>query len=435
MKLAIVGTGYVGLVAGVGFAESGNDVICVDKMEDKVRSLSEGKVTIHEPGVGSLLQRNLAEGRLSFTTDLEYAVRNSYVVFIAVGTPPGEDGSADLSHVLDVAEGIGRYMDGYRIIVSKSTVPVGTSEKVRAKVESMSSHPFDVVSNPEFLKEGAALGDFMKPDRIVVGTRSERAREVLKELYSPFLRTMNPILFMDERSAEMTKYACNAMLAARISFINEIANLCDLVGADVHMVRMGMGTDPRIGNKFLFPGIGYGGSCFPKDVAALMRTGHEHGYPLRVLEAVHAVNRDQRKLMARKCVLHFGGRLDGKVIAMWGLAFKANTDDMREAPATVIIRELLDHGARVVGFDPAAMESAQEIFGETITYAQNAYAAVEGADGLIVSTEWNEFRTPDFPRIRRMMRGNVLFDGRNLYSPERIKEYGFRYYSIGRGVC
>ncbi len=434
MKLAIVGTGYVGLVAGVGFAESGNDVICVDKLPEKVRSLSEGRVTIHEPGVEALLQRNLAEGRLSFTTDLEHAVRNSYVIFIAVGTPPGEDGSADLSHVLDVAEGIGRYMDGYRVVVSKSTVPVGTSEKIRAKIESLTSHPFDVVSNPEFLKEGAALGDFMKPDRIVVGTRSERAREVLKELYSPFLRTMNPLLFMDERSAEMTKYACNAMLAARISFVNEIANLCDLVGADVHMVRMGMGTDPRIGNKFLFPGIGYGGSCFPKDVAALMKTGQEHGYPLRVLEAVHSVNDSQRKLMARKCILHFGGRLHGITIAVWGLAFKANTDDMREAPAAVIIRELLDHGARVVAFDPAAMSSAREIFGDTIGYAQTAYQAVEGADGLIVATEWNEFRTPDFPRMRRLMAGNVLFDGRNLYSPERMKEYGFRYYSIGRGV-
>ncbi len=434
MKLAVIGSGYVGLVAGVGFAESGNDVICVDKMAEKVEMLKRGEVPIYEPGLEKLLKRNLAEQRLTFTTDLAGAVREAYVIFIAVGTPPGEDGSADLSHVLGVAEEIGRAMDGYRVVVTKSTVPVGTSARVRAKIESISSHPFDVVSNPEFLKEGAALSDFMKPDRIVIGTRSERAREVLKELYAPFVRTMNPILFMDERSAEMTKYACNAMLATRISFMNDVANLCDLVGADVHLVRMGMGTDPRIGNKFLFPGLGYGGSCFPKDVQALMRTAVEHGYRLRVLDSVHDVNEDQKQLMVRKCLAHFGGHMDGKKVAVWGLAFKPNTDDMREAPAVEVIRELLRHGASVTAFDPAAIETARELFGDAIGYTETAYQALEGADALIVVTEWTEFRTPDFPRMRRIMRGNVVFDGRNLYNPDKMKEHGFRLYTVGRGV-
>ncbi len=434
MKLAVVGTGYVGLVAGVGFAESGNDVVCVDKDGAKIELLQNGGVPIYEPGLEKLLKRNLAEQRLTFTTDLAEAVREAYVIFIAVGTPPGEDGSADLSHVLTVAEQIGRSMDGYKVIVTKSTVPVGTCAKVRATIESITAHPFDVCSNPEFLKEGAALNDFMKPDRIVIGTRSERAREVLKELYAPFVRTMNPILFMDERSAEMTKYACNAMLATRISFMNDVANLCDLVGADIHLVRMGMGTDPRIGNKFLFPGLGYGGSCFPKDVQALMRTARDYGHRLRVLDAVHAVNEDQKQLMFNKCMAHFGGQIEGKTIAIWGLAFKPNTDDMREAPAAVIIRELLANGARVVAFDPAATETARELFQDTVTFSDSAYGALEGADALIVATEWNEFRTPDFPRMRRIMNGNVVFDGRNLYSPDRMKEHGFRLYTVGRGV-
>ena len=434
MKLAVIGTGYVGLVAGVGFAESGNNVICVDKVESKIEKLRRGEIPIFEPGLDKLLKRNTAEGRLTFTTDIEQAVRNSYVIFVAVGTPPGEDGSADLSHVLTVAEEIGRSMDGYRVIITKSTVPVGTCARVRARIESITAHPFDVVSNPEFLKEGAALADFMKPDRIVIGTRSERAREVLRELYAPFVRTMNPILFMDERSAEMTKYACNAMLATRISFMNDVANLCDLVGADVHMVRMGMGTDPRIGNKFLFPGAGYGGSCFPKDVRALMQTASENGYELRVLNSVHQVNEDQKHLMVSKCLAHFGGHVEGKNLAVWGLAFKPNTDDMRDAPAVEIIRELQSHGARISAFDPAAMESAREVFGDAVTYADSAFAALEQADALIVVTEWNEFRTPDFPRMRRIMRGNVIFDGRNLYDPERMKKHGFRLYTVGRGV-
>jgi len=434
MKLAVIGTGYVGLIAGVGFAESGNDVVCVDKLEEKVKTLRAGNVPIYEPGVEPLLKRNVAEGRLTFSTDLSAAVNASHVVFIAVGTPPEEDGSADLSHVLAVADAIGRSMDGYKVVVIKSTVPVGTNEKVRATIQSITEHPFDVVSNPEFLKEGSALSDFMKPDRILVGTRSERAQEVLRELYSPFVRTMNPILFMDERSAEMTKYACNAMLATRISFMNDVANLCDLVGADINMVRMGMGTDPRIGSKFLFPGVGYGGSCFPKDVRALLRTAQESGYGLRVLEAVHAVNEDQKRLLARKCVAHFGGRLDGRIVALWGLAFKPNTDDMREAPAAVMIRLLQEHGASVVTYDPAAMGTARTVFGDTIRYGETAYHALEGADALIVATEWQEFRTPDFPRMKRVMKGDVIFDGRNLYNPARMNEYGFRLYTVGRGV-
>lgn len=434
MKLAVIGTGYVGLVAGVGFSESGNDVICVDKIPEKVEMLKRGEVPIFEPGVDSVLQRNLDKGRISFTTNLQHAVRESYVIFVAVGTPPGEDGSADLSHVLDVAAEIGKAMDGYRVVILKSTVPVGTNEKVRAALQSHTAHPFDVVSNPEFLKEGAALSDFMKPDRIVIGTRSERAREVLRELYAPYVRTMNPILFMDERSAEMTKYACNAMLATRISFMNDVANLCDLVGADVSLVRMGMGTDPRIGNKFLFPGVGYGGSCFPKDVTALLETAREHGYGLRVLDSVHQVNEDQKLLLVRKCLTHFGGDLNGKKMAIWGLSFKPNTDDMREAPSVRIITDLLDHGAKVTVFDPVAENSARAIFGETISFASSAYDAVDGADGLMVVTEWNEFRTPDFPRIGRLMRGNVIFDGRNLYDPLRMRDYGFRLHTVGRGA-
>jgi len=434
MKLAVVGTGYVGLVAGVGFSESGNDVICVDIDKEKVERLRQGEIPIFEPGVEKLLARNLAEGRLTFTTDVVDAVRKSYVIFIAVGTPPGEDGSADLSHVLTVADSIGKAMDGYRVIVLKSTVPVGTSEKVKAAIHSQTSHPYDVVSNPEFLKEGAALSDFMKPDRIVVGTTSERAREVLRELYQPFVRTMNPILFMDERSAEMTKYACNAMLATRISFMNDIANLCDVVGADVHLVRMGMGTDPRIGNKFLFPGLGYGGSCFPKDVKAVLRTARGYGYELRVLAAVHSVNEDQKRLMARKCLAHFGGHVEGKLIAVWGLSFKPNTDDVREAPSIVMISELLEHGAELAVFDPAAMAAVREIFGDRIAYAASAYGALEGADALVICTEWNEFRNPDFPRMRRLMKGNVVFDGRNLYDPQRMQKHDFRLYTVGRGV-
>lgn len=435
MKLAVIGSGYVGLVAGVGFSESGNDVVCVDRDVGKIEMLQRGEIPIYEPGLEKLLKRNVAEQRLTFSTDLDEAVREAYVIFIAVGTPPGEDGSADLTHVIEVSEQIGQAMNGYKVIVTKSTVPVGTCARVQASIESRTSHPFDLCSNPEFLKEGAALSDFMKPDRIVIGTRSERAREVLKELYAPFVRTMNPILFMDERSAEMTKYACNAMLATRISFMNDIANLCDLVGADIHLVRMGMGTDPRIGNKFLFPGLGYGGSCFPKDVKALSQTAMEHGHRLRVMDAVHAVNEDQKHLMFRKCMAHFGGQIDGKKVAIWGLAFKPNTDDMREAPAAIIIGELLEHGAKVVAFDPAAMGTAREIFGDAVTFSETAYGALEGADALIVATEWNEFRTPDFPRMRRIMAGNVVFDGRNLYSPERMKEHGFRLYTVGRGVA
>jgi UDPglucose 6-dehydrogenase len=434
MKLAVIGTGYVGLVAGVGFADSGNDVICVDMDQSKIDLLNRGEVPIYEPGLDTRLARNREDGRLTFSTDTAAAVRDAEVIFIAVGTPPGEDGSADLSYVLAVARDVAQAMDGYRVVVNKSTVPVGTAEKVRAAIEALTDHPVDVVSNPEFLKEGAAISDFMKPDRVVIGCASERARKVMGELYAPFVRTGNPIIFMDNRSAEMTKYAANAMLATRISFMNEVANLCDLAGADVNKVRLGMGTDPRIGNKFLFPGVGYGGSCFPKDVQAMMRTATEHDFTLEVLNAVHAVNEHQKGLLARKAVEQFGEDLSGLVFAMWGLAFKPNTDDMREAPALVLVRELVSRGARVVAYDPVAMPTAKGLLAEGIEYRENPYDTLEGADALLVVTEWNRFRNPDFERIRQALKQPVIFDGRNLYEPERMRELGFTHYTIGRGT-
>jgi UDPglucose 6-dehydrogenase len=439
MKLAMVGTGYVGLVAGTCFAETGNDVVCVDVDAERVARLQEGKVPIYEPGLEEMLTRNSREGRLSFTTDLAEAVRRSLIVFIAVGTPSDEDGSSDLRYVLEAAKGVAEAMDGYRIIVNKSTVPVGTADKVRDVVLRHTRHEFNVVSNPEFLKEGAAIEDFMKPDRVIIGHDDVRVAEIMKELYAPFTRTGAPILVMDNRSAEMTKYAANCMLATRISFMNEIANLCERVGADVHWVRQGIGLDRRIGPTFLFPGVGYGGSCFPKDVRALLQMARESGCELEVVAAVHRVNEKQKTRLIEKIVDHFApnmepspGLLKGKVFAVWGLSFKPRTDDMREAPSVPVIERLLELGGEVQAYDPAAMEQARRIFGERIRYSPNNYAALEGADALVLLTEWNMFRNPDFPRMAKLMRQPVIFDGRNQYNPRELKDLGFTYYCIGR---
>jgi UDPglucose 6-dehydrogenase len=447
MNICVIGTGYVGLVAGTCLAESGNDVICVDIDEKKIERLNGGEVPIYEPGLEELIKRNREDGRLRFTTDLSMAVRESLICFIAVGTPPGEDGSADLNYVLDAARGIGRAMDGYRVIVDKSTVPVGTAEKVRDVVRKELQlrgvdHEFDVVSNPEFLKEGAAIDDFMKPDRVVIGADNGKAAEIMEELYSPFVRTGKPILIMDVKSAEMTKYAANAMLATKISFINEIANLCELVGADVASVRRGIGSDSRIGFEFLFPGVGYGGSCFPKDVQAIIRTASEFGYEIRILRAVEEVNKGQKSVLVDKILRHFqpavGSRqsankpLEGKTIGVWGLSFKPRTDDMREAPSITIIDRLLEAGARVKAHDPEAMDEARKVFGDRIEYMRDNYEVVRGADALAVVTEWNEFRRPNFERMKSLMKTPVIFDGRNIYEPKEMKEYGFTYYGIGR---
>ena len=431
MRIAVVGTGYVGLVAGACFAESGNDVVCVDNNQTKVRLLRRGKVPIYEPGLEELVHRNRAEKRLTFTTTLAKAVRDSSVIFIAVGTPQGEDGSADLKYVLEVARQIARAMNGYKVIVDKSTVPVGTSERVREVVRRETTHPFSVVSNPEFLKQGAAIDDFLKPDRVVIGAEDPRAQELMLELYEPFTRTGAPIMMMDCASAELTKYAANAMLATRISFMNEVANVCELVGADVDHVRRAMGADKRIGNSFLFPGVGYGGSCFPKDVQAMKRFAADKDYAFRILDAVEEVNTFQKTKLAAQMKKHFGS-LKGKTIGLWGLAFKPRTDDMREAPAIPLVEALLSAGASVQAFDPEAMRIAKGIFGSKITYASNAYDAVKGADALAIVTEWNEFRRPDFARIRSLMRSPVVFDGRNLFAPPQMKQNGFTYYSIGR---
>jgi len=432
MRLAVIGTGYVGLVSGCGFAEMGNDVVCVDIDADKVRRLSRGEMTIHEPGLETMLQKNLNEGRLTFTTDLDAAVRHGQVLFIAVGTPPGEDGSADLSHVLTVARGIAAAMNGPRLVVVKSTVPVGSCDRVRDVIAGIAKHPFSVLSNPEFLKEGAAVDDFMYPDRIVIGTDSEEARQVMRELYAPFVRTGGPIIFTTVRSSEMIKYAANAMLATRISFMNEIANLCEAVGADVNHVRQGIGSDPRIGPKFLFPGVGYGGSCFPKDVRALIRTAEGHGVPLEILKSVEAVNTRQKRRLVEKIDRHFAGDLRGRTIAVWGLAFKAKTDDMREAPSLVIIQALVAAGAQVRAFDPVAARTARPLLPPSVVICENNYEALEGADALAVVTEWNEFRNPDFERMAGLMRTPVIFDGRNLFDPDRLRSLGFTLYSMGR---
>jgi UDPglucose 6-dehydrogenase len=431
MRVAVVGAGYVGLVAGACFAESGNDVVCIDNNHAKVRLLRRGKVPIYEPGLEELVRRNRAEGRLTFTTTLARAVRDSAVVFIAVGTPQGEDGSTDLKHVLDVAREIARAMNGYKVIVDKSTVPVGTSERVREVVRRETTHPFSVVSNPEFLKQGAAIDDFMKPDRVVVGAEDPRAQALMLELYEPFTRTGAPIMMMDCASAELSKYAVNAMLATRISFMNEVANVCELVGADVDQVRRAIGADKRIGPSFLFPGVGFGGSCFPTDIQAMRRFAADKDYDFKILDAVEEVNKLQMTKLLAMMRKHFGS-LKGKTVAVWGLAFKPRTDDMREAPAIPLIESLLSAGVSVQAFDPEAIRVAKGIFGSRITYAASGYDAVKGADALAIVTEWNEFRRPDFGRVRSLMRSPVVFDGRNLFAPIHMKQNGFIYYSIGR---
>lgn len=432
MKLCVIGTGYVGLVDGACFAESGNEVICVDVDEKKINSLNQGQIPIFEPGLDILVHKHAKKGRLKFTTDIRSAVENSDLCFISVGTPPGEDGSADLKYVRAAAESIAKNMNGYKVIVDKSTVPVGTADIVKDIVGKITKHPFDVVSNPEFLKEGAAISDFLKPDRIVVGAESERAFKLMEELYAPFTRTGAPLIKMNTRSAEMTKYAANAMLATKISFMNDIANLCELVGADVDLVRKGIGSDSRIGSKFLFPGVGYGGSCFPKDVKAIVKTGKEYGYDLEVLKAVEKVNENQKKVLVKKIDKFYKNDLKGKTFAVWGLAFKPQTDDMREAPSVVIINELLAQGAKIKASDPEALKETKKILGDKIEYFEDNYAALDGADALIVVTEWNEFREPDYARIKKALKQPIIFDGRNIYSIPKMKELGFTYFSIGR---
>ncbi len=432
MKLSVIGTGYVGLVVGTCLAETGNDVICVDVDEQKLDLLRSGTSPIYEPGLTDLLRKNLHEQRLQFTSDLAHAVRNSEAIFLALPTPPMEDGSADLQHVLDVARGIGKCIDGYKVIVSKSTVPVGTAEKVREVIASETSHEFDVVSNPEFLKEGAAVNDFMKPDRIVIGTGSPRALALMQDISAPFVRTGNPVIVMDERTAELTKYAANAFLATKVSFMNEMANVCEKVGADIDALRKGMGSDPRIGPQFLFAGLGYGGSCFPKDVRALLHLSTENGHRLRMLASVDEVNMEQRERFFAKIVAHFGGSIKGKTITLWGLSFKPNTDDMRDAPSITIIERLLGGGATVFAHDPVALEEARRRLGTKVVFFENNYEAVTGADALVVATEWNEFRRPDFDRMRKLMKTPVVFDGRNIYNPARLIEKGFVYYGVGR---
>jgi len=433
MHVAVIGSGYVGLVAGACLAETGNDVTCVDVDADKIARLQRNEVPIYEPGLEPMVKRNQEEGRLTFTTDIAAAVRSSRVIFIAVGTPPGEDGSADLKHVLAVARAVGRNMNEPKIVVTKSTVPVGTAEKVRAAVKAETDIPFAVCSNPEFLKEGAAIEDFMKPDRVVVGVDNDEAREVMGELYAPFTRQGgNRVLFMDIASAEVTKYAANAMLATRISFMNQIALFCELVGADVNNVRLGIGSDQRIGRAFLYPGPGYGGSCFPKDVKALIRTSDELGLSLDVLKAVEEVNECQKRVVLQKTLRYLGQDLSGKIVGLWGLAFKAETDDMRESPTIPLIDGLLAAGARVQTHDPKATDSARVIFGDRVMYAADPYSAAHGADALIVMTEWLVYRNPDFERVRKLVRRPLLIDGRNLYDPERMASLGFEYHGIGR---
>ena len=433
MHVAVIGTGYVGLVVGAGLAESGNDVVCADISADKIARLTAGEIPIYEPGLEPLVQRNVSAGRLTFTTDVGHAVRASEIIFIAVGTPPGEDGSADLKHVLAVATTIGENMNGEKVVITKSTVPVGTARMVREAIERSAKFPVHVCSNPEFLKEGAAVDDFMKPDRIVIGVDSDYAREKLAELYDPFVRTGNPIIFMDIASAEITKYAANAMLATRISFMNMVARLCAEVGADIHLVRKGIGSDARIGPAFLFAGIGYGGSCFPKDVQALIRTMHSQGVDAGILEAVERVNADQKRLILESIVERYGEDLTGRTFAVWGLAFKPETDDMREAPSLTVVTGLTQRGATVRAHDPVAMEVARDHhFGDSIEYVDTNYGALEDADALVILTEWQPYRHPDFERIAAALKEPVVFDGRNLYDPRRMAEKGIEYHSIGR---
>lgn len=434
MKIAVVGTGYVGLVTGTCFAETGNDVTCIDINPKKIEMLKQGQLPIYEPDLDTYFERNKKEGRLKFTTSLEEGIEGAKVIFLALPTPPGEDGSADLKYILQVADQLGPILKQYTVVVNKSTVPVGTADKVNAAIAKNAKVEYSVVSNPEFLKEGVAVEDFMKPERVVIGTSSEKAKEVMDKLYEPFVRQGNPVIFMDERSAEVTKYAANAFLATKISFMNEIANLCELVGADVDNVRKGIGTDSRIGKRFLFPGLGYGGSCFPKDVQALYFTAGQNNYDFRILDAVMKVNYDQRKGFFQKILQKYAGQLKGKKVALWGLAFKPNTDDIREAPALYLIEELLKQGASVSAYDPEAMNNVKEIFGEQVTFVEDYYDALKDADFLVIATEWNIFRSPDFDRISSLLKEKVIFDGRNLYHNDQMKELGFYYNSVGRSV-
>jgi UDPglucose 6-dehydrogenase len=432
MKIAVVGTGYVGLVTGTCFAETGNHVICVDIDQRKVEKLSNGQITIYEPGLEKIFLRNLKEKRLAFTTSLEEGIKEAEVIFLALPTPPGEDGSADLKYILGVADDLGKIMKDYKVVIDKSTVPVGTADKVHAAIAKHATVEFDVVSNPEFLREGVAVDDFMKPDRVVIGTSSERAKKIMNDLYAPFVRQGNPIIFMDEKSAELTKYAANSFLATKITFMNEIARLCELLGADVDMVRRGIGSDERIGRRFLFPGIGYGGSCFPKDVQALVKSANEVKYDFRILNSVMEVNEAQKLHLMPAIESYFKGDLKGKKFALWGLAFKPNTDDIREAPALYIIDALLAAGASVAAFDPEAMSNVKGVVGDKITYTESQYDALADADALIIATEWSEFRTPDFDRISQSLKNKAIFDGRNLFDLKQMEELGYYYVSIGR---
>ena len=432
MKIAVVGTGYVGLVTGTCFAETGNQVTCVDINQEKVQQMQAGNIPIYEPGLDDLFQRNTQEGRLHFTTSLKEGIEGAKVIFLALPTPPGADGSADLKYILQVANDLGPILSDYTVIIDKSTVPVGTSDKVRAAIAKNATVEFDVVSNPEFLREGVAVEDFMKPDRVVIGTQSDRAKDLMSRLYAPLVRQGNPIIFMDERSAELTKYAANAFLATKITFMNEIANLCELVGANVDEVRKGIGTDSRIGKRFLFAGIGYGGSCFPKDVQALAKTSAENDYEFKILDSVMQVNESQKTKLIPHLTKHFKGDLAGKKIAMWGLAFKPYTDDIREAPALYNIDALLELGASVSAYDPEAMGHVKQLMGDKITFTKNPYEALEDADALLIVTEWPQFRTPDFDRMDSLLKNKVIFDGRNLYELNQMKELGYTYYSIGR---
>ena len=433
MNITVIGTGYVGLVAGACLADMGNQVICIDNNLDKLEKLKKGIIPIYEPGLEELVKSNVLEGRLEFSADIESAVKISEVCFIAVGTPLGEDGSADLQYVFGVAESIAKAMNGYKVIVDKSTVPVGTAEKVAELIKANTNYPFDVVSNPEFLKQGNAVDDFLSPDRVIIGSNSDKATQIMQEIYAPFFRTGNRIIVMDVKSAEMTKYAANSFLATKISFMNEIANLCEKIGANAEMVRVGISTDSRIGNKFLFPGLGYGGSCFPKDVKALIKTGTEFGCDMSIIKSVDDTNKKQRKLFVDKIINKFGEDLTGKTFAVWGLAFKPKTNDMREAPAITIINDLLKRGAKILAYDPKAIEEAKFYFQDRITYAKNSYDALRNCDCMLLLTEWNEFRRPDFDKIKTLLKSPVIFDGRNQYNAERLKEKGFEYYQIGVG--
>ena len=434
MKIAVVGTGYVGLVTGTCFAETGNTVTCIDIDQDKVNKLKNGRITIYEPGLEQLFDRNIKQDRLMFTTSLAEGIAEADVIFLALPTPPGEDGSADLKYILKVADDLGPLLADYTVIVDKSTVPVGTADKVRARIAAKAKVEFDVVSNPEFLREGVAVEDFMKPERVVIGTSSQRARKMMETLYSPYVRQGNPLVFMDERSAELTKYAANSFLATKISFMNEVANLCELLGADVDAVRKGIGTDSRIGKRFLFPGIGYGGSCFPKDVQALAKSAEDSKYDFKILKAVMDVNTYQKTKLLSRIKEYFKGNLKGKTIAIWGLAFKPHTDDIREAPALYNIEALLREGAVIRAHDPEAMENVKKIFGDKIQYFENPYEAAQDADAILIATEWPEFRTPDFEKLSGTVKSKVIFDGRNVYELNVMKEQGYQYYSIGREV-